>query len=173
LGQARLSTLDQDLNLTGYQFSNAISVLSAGYVLGQLPSNLIIGFVRPSLYLPGCAIIWSGVAASAAGVTNYSGLMGIRFVLGLCEAPLFPGALYVMATWYTRREIALRVALLSTAVPLSSGLSGLIAAAVFATLEGKLGLGGWQWLFVSTHLTFADLIRPEHTSTLCKHLLWD
>lgn len=70
-----------------------------------------------------------------------------------------------MATWYTRREIAARVALLSTAVPLSSGLSGLIAAAVFATLEGRLGLGGWQWLFVSNSLRQTELLRVEMVVT--------
>jgi hypothetical protein len=60
LGQARLSTLDQDLGLTGYQFGNAISILSAGYVLGQLPSNMIIPYIRPSVYLGCCAFVWSG-----------------------------------------------------------------------------------------------------------------
>lgn len=61
------------------------------YVLGQLPSNMIIGFIRPSLYLPGMAILWSGVSAAMAGVKNYEGLLAIRFFLGVVEAPLFPG----------------------------------------------------------------------------------
>lgn len=37
---------------------------------------------------------------------------------------------------------------MSSAVSLANGLSGLIAAAVFSTLEGKLGVAGWQWLFI-------------------------
>lgn len=53
-----------------------------------------------------------------------------------------------MSCWYTRKEIGLRVALLYTANILAQGTSGLIAAAVFATLEGALGMAGWKWLFV-------------------------
>lgn len=36
IGQARLSTLDEDLNLQGYQFGTAVSILSVGYVQERL-----------------------------------------------------------------------------------------------------------------------------------------
>lgn len=61
------------------------------YVAAQIPSNMILPYVRPSLYLPCCALVWSGVSAATAGVTNYHGLLACRVMLGLCEAPLLPG----------------------------------------------------------------------------------
>ncbi|KAH6695843.1 major facilitator superfamily domain-containing protein [Plectosphaerella plurivora] len=148
IAQARLSSLDEDLNLEGYQFSTAVMILSLGYVLGQIPSNMIIGKVRPSLYLCCMAMVWSGVSAATCGVTNYQGLIAVRFFLGVVEAPLFPGAIYVMSCWYTRKELALRCAILYTGQTLAFCTAGLIAAAVFATLEGAHGLAGWQWLFI-------------------------
>jgi sugar phosphate permease len=53
-----------------------------------------------------------------------------------------------MACWYTRREFALRVALLYSGLVLAQAFSGLIAAGVFAGLDGPRGLAGWQWLFI-------------------------
>jgi MFS transporter, ACS family, DAL5 transporter family protein len=61
------------------------------YVAGQIPSNMILPYVRPSIYLPCCALVWSGVSAATAGVTNYQGLLACRVMLGVCEAPLLPG----------------------------------------------------------------------------------
>jgi MFS family permease len=148
IAQSRISSLDADLGLEGSQFSTAVSILFVGYVIGQLPSNMILTLVRPSLYLPCCAIVWSGVSAATAGVKSYEGLVAVRFVLGLVEAPLFPGAMYLMSCWYTRRELATRTAVLMTGLTLGNAFSGLIAAAVFATLEQKHGLAGWQWLFI-------------------------
>jgi hypothetical protein len=52
---------------------------------------MLMTVVRPSIYLPCCALVWSGVSAATAGVTNYQGLVAARFMLGLVEAPLFPG----------------------------------------------------------------------------------
>jgi hypothetical protein len=52
---------------------------------------MIIGYVRPSLYLCCMAMVWSGVSAATCGVTNYQGLVAVRFFLGVVEAPLFPG----------------------------------------------------------------------------------
>lgn len=42
---------------------------------------MIIGKIRPSLYLCLMAIIWSGVSAATAGVSNYQGLYAVRFCL--------------------------------------------------------------------------------------------
>lgn len=131
--------------------------LEYSYVLGQIPSNMLIGYIRPSLYLCLMALVWSGVSAATCGVKNYQGLMAIRFFLGIVEAPLLPGAVYLMSCWYKRSEMAFRVALLYTGQTLAWCVAGLIAAAVFGTLEGKHGLAGWQWLFIVLAVTGSGL----------------
>jgi hypothetical protein len=56
----------------------------------------------------------------------------------------YPGALYVISLFYTRKEIALRLAILTTGNNFSGSFAGLIAAGVFQ-LDKRLGLAGWQW----------------------------
>jgi MFS family permease len=53
-----------------------------------------------------------------------------------------------MSCCYTRRELAFRTAVLMTGLTLAQAFSGLIAAAVFATLEQAHGIAGWRWLFI-------------------------
>lgn len=139
---------------------------------------MIIPYIRPGLYLPGCAILWSGVSAAVAGIKSYEGLLAVRFFLGVVEAPLFPGAIYVLSCWYTRKEIAVRVALMSTGVPIANGLSGLIAAAVFSSLEGKHGVAGWQWLFIVLAIcgagfaALAAVILPDYPHSRTGSAMW-
>jgi hypothetical protein len=45
-------------------------------------------------------------------------------------------------------EVATRIALLYCAQILATGFSGLIAAGVFAGMDGLRGLAGWRWLFI-------------------------
>lgn len=142
--QAKLDSFEKDLGLVGNQFNVAVSILNVGYVLFQLPSNMILTKTRPSLYIPACAMIWSCVSAATAGVHNYQGLIAVRFFLGIVEAPFWPGAFYMLSSWYTRKELALRTAVLYSGLVLATAFSGLIAAGVFAGLEGKAGLAGWQ-----------------------------
>lgn len=60
-------------------------------MLAQLPSNMILTRVRPSIYLPLCVAVWSCISASTAAVRDYQGLIAVRFFLGIAEAPFFPG----------------------------------------------------------------------------------
>lgn len=109
---------------------------------------MLITRVRPAIYLPTAAILWSGISAATAGCTSSGGLFAVQFVLGIMEAPLFPGAVFLMSCWYTRSELALRTALLYSGLVLAQAFSGLVAAGVFAGLDLKMGLTGWQWLFI-------------------------
>ena len=52
LAQARLAGLEEDLGLKGNEFNTATSVLFVGYLLMQLPSNVILTKVKPAVYLP-------------------------------------------------------------------------------------------------------------------------
>ncbi|RYP25233.1 hypothetical protein DL765_000114 [Monosporascus sp. GIB2] len=83
--------------------------------------------------------------------SQYNTCVSIFFVgliLGLSEAPFYPGAIYLVSIFYTRKETAARLAIFYTGNMLASTFSGLIAAGVFAGLDGKHGLSGWRWLFL-------------------------
>ncbi|CAO2651199.1 Nn.00g094960.m01.CDS01 [Neocucurbitaria sp. VM-36] len=149
IAQARLDDdFEATLNLGNTDYATAVALLTVGYMLAQLPSNMLITRVRPALYLPTCAILWSGVSAATAGIKNPGELFAVQFILGIIEAPLFPGAVYLMSCWYTRRELALRTALLYSGLVLAQAFSGLIAAGVFSGMSGAAGIAGWQWLFI-------------------------
>ncbi|KAH8592211.1 major facilitator superfamily domain-containing protein [Bisporella sp. PMI_857] len=148
ISQAKLNRFEKDLGLVGSQFNTAVSILNVGYMIMQLPSNMILTRVRPSLYMPFWVCTWSCVSAATAAAQNYTHLIVIRFLLGIAEAPFFPGVFYLLSCWYTRKELALRTAILYSGLILATAFSGLIAAGIFARLDGAHGLSGWRWLFL-------------------------
>ncbi|EME78868.1 uncharacterized protein MYCFIDRAFT_205194 [Pseudocercospora fijiensis CIRAD86] len=150
LAQARIGTLEEDLgmNPSGTDFSLATSILFVGYILGQLPSNLLLTRLRPSWYLGIVMGIWGVVCALTSTVQNLGGLIAVRAFLGVTEAPFFPGAIFLMSCWYNRAELTGRIAWFYSGVSLANMFGGLIGAGVLGNMEGKLGIAGWRWLFI-------------------------
>lgn len=109
---------------------------------------MIITKIRPSLYLPFWVCVWSCVSAATAAAQNFGHLIAIRLILGVCEAPFFPGVFYLLSCWYTRKELALRYAFLYSGLILATAFSGLLAAGIFSGMENTLGLPAWRWLFI-------------------------
>jgi MFS family permease len=62
----------------------------------QLPSNLLITRVKPSLYLGLVVILWGVVSTCNAAVHSFGQLLAVRICLGVAEAPFFPGAIFLM-----------------------------------------------------------------------------
>lgn len=59
--------------------------------------------------------------------------------------PVYPGAIFLLSIFYTRKEVATRLAILYSANILSTAFSGLIAVATFSTIDGAHGIEGWRW----------------------------
>jgi sugar phosphate permease len=97
LAQARLGGLEDDLKMKGTDFNLATSIFFVGYLLMQLPSNLLITRVRPSLYLGSVVTLWGVVSTCNSAVHSFGGLLAVRICLGLAEAPFFPGL--VINSW--------------------------------------------------------------------------
>lgn len=91
---------------------------------------------------------WAVVSALTAVANNFVGLLLTRFFLGVAEAPFYPGAVYILSIFYTRKEIATRIAILYTGNILATAFAGLIAAGIFHGMHGTAGLAGWRWLFI-------------------------
>lgn len=141
----RLNTLEEDLGLKGSQYNTCVSILFVGYLCGQIPSNMILNRVRPSLFMAGFCLAWSIVSLLTYMATSFETMLVCRFLLGITEAPFYPGALYMISMFYTRKEVATRMSIFYTGNMLASSFSGLIAAGVFEGLDQVKGLAGWKW----------------------------
>lgn len=146
---ARLSGLEADLGLSDVEYQTCISILLVGYVAMQVPSNMILTAIkRPSWYLCACVAVWGVISAATGAVRNAAGAIMCRFFLGCVEASFFPGSLYFLSRWYTRREMQLRVTVLNAGNLAAQAFGGLIAAGILGDMEGALGLAAWRWLFI-------------------------
>ncbi|KAJ5286598.1 hypothetical protein N7478_002284 [Penicillium angulare] len=149
IASARLAGLESDLGLHGNQYATCVSILFVGYLLMQIPSNLMLNkFGKPAIYLPVAMVTWGIISAATAAAQNFAGLVVIRFFLGFIEAAYFPGCLYFLSAWYTRKELGFRTAALYSGSLLSGAFSGLIAAGIINGMEGAMGLRAWRWLFI-------------------------
>lgn len=149
IAAARLAGLEDDLELTSTQYLTAVSILFAGYILMQIPSNLFLNKIgKPALYLPTVMIVWGIISGATAGVQSFGGLAAVRFFLGFVEAAYFPGCLFYLSAWYTRKELGFRTAILFSGSLLSGAFSGLISAGITNGLDGAKNLRAWRWLFI-------------------------
>ncbi|OCK85051.1 pantothenate transporter liz1 [Lepidopterella palustris CBS 459.81] len=149
IAAARLAGLQDELNLASWQYQTTVSILFVGYILMQIPSNLFLNKIGlPAVYLPSCMILWGIISGATAGCNNFGGLLAIRFFLGFVEAAYFPGCLFYLSAWYTRKELGLRTAILYSGSLVSGAFGGLITAGITRNMDGTRGLRAWRWVFI-------------------------
>ncbi|KAL4885731.1 major facilitator superfamily domain-containing protein [Aspergillus karnatakaensis] len=146
---ARLQGLEADLNMNGQQYQTGLSILFVGYILMQVPSNLLLNYMgRPSWYLGFFTVAWGLVSTLTSQVTSYGSMVACRFILGIVEAPFFAGVLFYLSKWYTKKELALRMSIFYSGSLLSGAFGNLIAAGILDGLAGARGMSAWQWLYI-------------------------
>lgn len=97
--------------------------------------------------MSGAMCLWATVSTLTGITHDFKGLLLTRFFLGITEAPFYPGALYMLSIFYTKKEIATRISILFTGNICGTAFAGLIAIGVFR-MSGIAGLSGWRWLFI-------------------------
>jgi ACS family tartrate transporter-like MFS transporter len=70
-----------------------------------------------------------------------------RVVLGIAEAGFFPGVVLYLTYWIPAAERARTGALFMMAAPVAIIVGAPVSEAILR-LDGRMGLHGWQWLFV-------------------------
>jgi MFS family permease len=147
VGNARLEGLTKDLHMTGNQYLTGLTLFFIGYVLFEIPANIVLKRTSPRLWLPTLTLFW-GIVATLMGVTqNMAGFFVVRFFLGVTEAGLFPGVVYYLSMWYKRKERQYRIGLFFSAASLAGAFGGILAWAV-AKMKGVGHLDGWRWIFI-------------------------
>ncbi|KAF9047794.1 major facilitator superfamily domain-containing protein [Panaeolus papilionaceus] len=145
---ARLKGMQQDLHINDLQYATVIAILFASYCPAQIPSNMILNKVsRPSWFIGTCTVIWGLTSALTGITTNFAGIIACRVFIGLPEAAFYPGAIFLLSRWYTKKELAFRSAFLYAGLLIANAFGTLMAAGILANMEGKRGIRAWRWLF--------------------------
>ncbi|OLN97497.1 putative transporter C1683.12-like protein 2, partial [Colletotrichum chlorophyti] len=148
IGNARIAGMDRDLDLDSSRYSVALVVFFVGYVVFEVPSNMILTRIRPSIYLPSIMCAWGAVTIGMAFTPNYEALVGFRVVMGILESGFAPGVLLLLSSWYSKEEQSKRFAVYISASILAGAFGGLLAGAITGGLHNAHGIAGWRWLFV-------------------------
>jgi ACS family tartrate transporter-like MFS transporter len=140
-------TMNQALGLSAAQYGLGGGLFFAGYVAFGVPSNLVLARLGARVWLPIIMVAWALASLLNAWATGPASFYVIRLILGVAEAGLYPGLLYVLTEWLPGRYRVRMITLLVLSTPVSIMLGSLISQPILQ-LDGVGGLAGWQWLFL-------------------------
>ncbi|GIJ82556.1 hypothetical protein Asppvi_001065 [Aspergillus pseudoviridinutans] len=147
LNQNTHNDLLTETKMTSYQYTIALMVFLIAYALFEVPSNYFLKKLRPSRWIAFLMLSWGACTMGLGGAHNFAQVTGLRFLLGVMEAGLFPGLVYYLTFWYRHSERSMRVALILASATLAGAFGGAIAYGV-GHMNQVHGLSAWRWLFI-------------------------
>lgn len=107
---------------------------------------MIIKKVRPSLYISALMFSWGIINMCMGFVHSYVALVALRVLLGVFEAGVLPGIVYVTSMYYKRHEYQKRISFFFCSTVVAGAFGGLLAYAI-ANL-GTPEMASWRWIFI-------------------------
>ncbi len=138
--------MNKELGLSASQFGFGAGILSLGYCMFEIPSNMALYRFGARVWIARIMITWGLVAAGCALIAGPTSFYSIRFLLGVAEAGFFPGVTFLLSAWFPAEYRARMLAIFLLGVPVSSVIGGPISGALLG-LDRFGGLSGWQWMF--------------------------
>jgi MFS transporter, ACS family, tartrate transporter len=142
------TALKHDLHLTDSAFGLGGGLFFIGYCLFEIPSNLALERFGARRWIARIMIVWGLVSMATIVVTGQATFFAARILLGAAEAGFFPGIVLYLTYWIPASDRARVGALFMTAAPVSFIIGAPVSDALMR-LDGRLGLHGWQWLFLA------------------------
>jgi ACS family tartrate transporter-like MFS transporter len=139
--------MNRDLQFNAGIYGFGAGVFFLSYALCELPSNLLMLRFGARRWIARIMLTWGLLAAAMMFVHSPRSFYVLRFLLGMAEAGFFPGVIYYLSLWFPQEMRSRAIGRFYVAFPLSNVLMGLIAGSLLS-LNGRLGLKGWQWLFL-------------------------
>ncbi|WP_337269901.1 MFS transporter [Oryzifoliimicrobium ureilyticus] len=155
VGMASLQMV-QDLHISKQAFGFGASLFFISYFLMEVPSNMALQRFGARMWIARIMITWGLISAAMAFVEGETSFYIMRFVLGAAEAGFFPGVLLFLTYWLPSGYRGRYIALFGISIPAATFLGSPIGG-ILLSLDGLMGLKGWQWLFILEGLPAAAL----------------
>ncbi|HEX7923641.1 MAG TPA: MFS transporter, partial [Bradyrhizobium sp.] len=140
-------SMNKELGLTATMFGLSNTIFYAGYLLCEVPSNLLLMRYGAHLWIPRIMITWGLASAATMFAVGPNSLYALRLLVGIAEAGFLPGVLLYMTFWFPHHWRGRANAIFMVAQPLTI-MFGATISGLILDMHGFLGLAGWRWLFL-------------------------
>lgn len=163
VANALTDTLRQDIRVTNYHINLAQTLFIVGFIITEIPFNMISKWLGPERFLPVTMVLWGIATWCQMFMTAPGHLYVCRFFVGALvsllevnagsladrnqEGGYIPGMALYISKYYTNQELGLRYAFFWASNSIAGSLSGPLSLGLIS-LRGRGGLAGWQWLFL-------------------------
>ncbi|KAG4034094.1 hypothetical protein MFRU_003g00700 [Monilinia fructicola] len=180
IGAAMVQGLPKELKMDAMKVFLAVTIPLVPLILFEVPSNLLMRFLERKYnfsymrYLSIMTALLGLVTLGQGFDKSYSALLATRFLVGIFDAGLIPGCIFVCALYYPSVHLQWRVSMLMVA-NIGSNVVGNILAFAIAHIKSSNGYHGWRWIFIvegcltmaiSLACFFSNISRPESASFL-------
>ncbi|KAG9708926.1 MFS general substrate transporter, partial [Aureobasidium melanogenum] len=147
IGNALTDSFRKDLKLKNSDINLAQTLFTVGFIITELPFNMISKYIGPERFLPITMVCWGTATWSQVFLKSPSGLCAARFFIGALEGGYIPGFVLYISRYYSNGELGLRLAIFWASNSIAGMLGGPLSIGLLS-LRGSHGLKGWQWLFL-------------------------
>ena len=147
VGFARLQMQD-DLGLSEHMFNFGFGMFYVGYLLFEVPSNLLMRRFGARRWIARIMITWGLVSSATMFAQDQWTFYGLRILLGIAEAGFFPGIILYLSYWFPEQERGKMTAFFMLAIGLASVFGNPLSGLIMQYLDNVAGMHGWQWLFL-------------------------
>lgn len=148
IGTAYVNGMKEHYDMKGNDYNLMVTLWTVGYIIGQIPSNLILHRISARYYLAGLELSWAILTLLTITPKSLHGLYALRFLIGLTESGYFPGMEYLIGSWYSKKELTKRAAFFGCAGTAAGLASGPLQQAILSSTWAHKHLQPFQWMFV-------------------------
>ena len=154
--------MNKDLGFSPAVFGFAGSIFFVGYMVLEVPSNLMLHWVGARRWIARILLTWGAVAAATAFVST-TGASTCCASARRDGSGLLAGRGGLSDLWFPVRYRARAVGGYIIAGAFSAVLGGPISTALMTYANGFAGLHGWQWMFIARRHS-GDAARRSHAA---------
>ncbi|KAF4908595.1 putative transporter [Colletotrichum fructicola] len=136
-----------DLGLTRGDYNLGQTISRVGFLVAELPSQLISKRIGPDLWIPIQICLFSTVSGLQFFLKGRASFLATRYLIATFQGGFIPDTILYLSYWYTGTSLPIRLAwfwMSSQIVDIGVGF----AAVGLLSMRGILGYEGWRWMFL-------------------------
>ncbi|XXG95296.1 hypothetical protein Hte_001557 [Hypoxylon texense] len=136
-----------DLGLTKGDYNIGQTISRVGFLVAELPSQLISKRIGPDLWIPIQICIFSIISGAQFFLKGRASFLATRYLIATFQGGFIPDTILYLSYFYTGKTLPIRLAwywMSSQMVDIGVGF----AAVGLLSMRGILGYEGWRWLFL-------------------------